>query len=706
MRRKLFPMKTLRTSAVRVGLLAVAAFAAFAQQGPAPQPPSADYAVFQGVMLPSKEVPSNTTNSSGFATIRAHVVRDGSGAIVSGSVQFIVDYTLAAANTFTGLHIHRGGSTVSGPVVINTGLGAANTLAAATSGRVDLTAEVAPDNAAGVAALQDLFTDPSQFYVNIHTTDYPGGIMRSQLKRASLVTVGGMMSAANEVPANPSGATGLSVVTAAVTRDDSGTIENAMVTFDLKYALTTPNTFVGYHIHSGTAGNNGPVRISTGLTGVNTVPTDATGAGTLHYDILAAVSDPGVRDSLENLFNSPDQTYINIHTTDYPGGIMRSQLRPMDAIVIPVNMTPQNEVPAVTGLNASAQGLLTVNTLRGNDGSVIAGAVNFDVNYRFPGATTFTGLHIHNGDSTISGPVTINTGLGGANTVVSTSGSGNINKLAVVMDAAGLATMNSVMATPDQQYVNLHTTVNPSGAVRSQMAGPVRPAQITGIISAVSDPTLTTLPQGGLISIYGNSLSRLTDSLSAFAGTKLPANYDGVKVTVGGATAPLLFLSPNLLNVQVPFEAPLGNQPVVVSVGGNPGPAFQGTVTATGPGIFFDSVGGIVVKNSDFSLIRPGNPAVRGKDVLVIYCTGLGATNPATPTGSLVAYPPLASTVGTVVATLGGQPLSVYYAAASPGFVGLYQVAASLPASVPAGMQTLTLTVGGVTSNAVKIAVQ
>ncbi len=694
------------TAAARVVLLGAVATAAFAQQGPPPQPPSADYAVFQGVMASSKEVPANNSGANGYATIRAHAVRDNSGVIVSGSVQFLVDYNLPANNTITGLHIHSGGATVSGPVVINTGLGGANTIVTTSpSGRVDLTAEVTPDNAAGVAALAGLFADPSQYYVNIHTTDFPGGIMRTQLKRASLLTVGGMMSSANEVPANPSGATGLSIVTTAVTRDNTGTIENAMVTFDLKYTLNNPETFVGYHIHSGVTGVNGPVRISTGLTGTNSIASDPSGTGTLHFDILAVATDPGVRDTLENMFNSPGQAYINIHTLTYSGGIMRDQLRAMDSIVIPANMQPQNEVPAVTGLNANAQGLLTVNTIRGNDGSVIAGGVNFDVNYRFPANTTFTGLHIHNGDSTVSGPVTINTGLGGANTIPSATGSGNITRQVVVMDAAGLATLNSITTTPDQQYVNLHTTANPGGAVRAQLAGPLRPAQVTGIISAVSDPTLTTLPQGGLISIYGNSLSRLTDTLSAFSGNRLPASYDGVKVTIGGATAPLLFLSPNLLNVQVPFEAPLGNQPVVVSVGGNPGPPFQATVTAAAPGIFFDGVGGIVVKNSDFSLIRPENPAVRGKDVLVIYCTGLGATNPVTPTGAFVNYPPLASVPG-VAATLGGQALTVYYAAASPGFVGLYQVATNVPASLAAGTQTLTITAGGVTSNAVKIAVQ
>ena len=37
---------------------------------------------------------------------------------------------------------------------------------------------------------------------------------------------------------------------------------------------------------------------------------------------------------------------------------------------------------------------------------------------------------------------------------------------------------------------------------------------------------------------------------------------------------------------------------------------------------------------------------------------------------------------------------------------GLYQVNVQIPQGMPSGTQTLTLTIGGVTSNAVKVAIQ
>src|SRR6058998_1179667 len=89
----------------------------------------ADTAYFRAVMLASNEVPAisaTNTNASGVADIIAHVVRDSSGQITSGTVQFLVRVNFSADNNATGLHIHSGGPTVAGTVVIGTALSAVN----------------------------------------------------------------------------------------------------------------------------------------------------------------------------------------------------------------------------------------------------------------------------------------------------------------------------------------------------------------------------------------------------------------------------------------------------------------------------------------------------------------------------------------------------------------------------------------------------
>ena len=129
---------------------------------------TADVAYFRAVMLPSNEVPATSINAKGMADMVAHVVRDNSGQIVSGTVDFLVRVNLPTDNTATGLHIHSGGPTVAGPVVINTGLtGGAGQALKAGGDIVHRPAQIDGTNAAALAALRGLFTDPTQYYVNV-----------------------------------------------------------------------------------------------------------------------------------------------------------------------------------------------------------------------------------------------------------------------------------------------------------------------------------------------------------------------------------------------------------------------------------------------------------------------------------------------------------------------------------------------------------
>ncbi len=71
-------------------------------------------------MLPSNETPPTTVNATGNALILVHVIRDGTGTITSGSVEFNVGATFPGATNITGLHIHKGPVGQSGPIVIPT----------------------------------------------------------------------------------------------------------------------------------------------------------------------------------------------------------------------------------------------------------------------------------------------------------------------------------------------------------------------------------------------------------------------------------------------------------------------------------------------------------------------------------------------------------------------------------------------------------
>ena len=165
----------------------------------------------------------------------------------------------------------------------------------------------------------------------------------------------------------------------------------------------------------------------------------------------------------------PRGYYINIHTLVNPNGVIRAQLRNTDRMQFKVNMSTANEVPPITDVNASAPAVFTVHTIRNADGTVAQGVAIFDVNYRFPGADDLHRPAYSQRQSGREGPVTINTGLSGTNPVTTDTGAGNIYRIVYVNNAAGLATLNSLVANPDLHYVNLHTTTHPNGVVRSQL---------------------------------------------------------------------------------------------------------------------------------------------------------------------------------------------------------------------------------------------
>src|SRR6516165_913099 len=148
-----------------------------------------DNAVFRTQMLPDNEVPPIAApGNSANATINVHVTRDDKGNVNAATVTFDIDYTIASALTFTGLHIHNAPSGQNGPVVIGTDLSGTNTVSAAQgSGKITRAVNYAVTDTNGIKFVTGLLATPENYYVNIHTTANPGGLMRGQFQRNRLV---------------------------------------------------------------------------------------------------------------------------------------------------------------------------------------------------------------------------------------------------------------------------------------------------------------------------------------------------------------------------------------------------------------------------------------------------------------------------------------------------------------------------------------
>jgi uncharacterized protein (TIGR03437 family) len=105
--------------------------------------------------------------------------------------------------------------------------------------------------------------------------------------------------------------------------------------------------------------------------------------------------------------------------------------------------------------------------------------------------------------------------------------------------------------------------------------------------------------------------------------------------------------------------------------------------------------GSLAVRDGTFPGVA--TVAARPGDVLILWGTGFGRTNPVVEPGVLVPAGILYN-CAPVTVKLGATDPLVFGCALSPGSAGLYQVAIQVPSSLPDGDYPLKVTVGGASS--------
>jgi uncharacterized protein (TIGR03437 family) len=218
------------------------------------------------------------------------------------------------------------------------------------------------------------------------------------------------------------------------------------------------------------------------------------------------------------------------------------------------------------------------------------------------------------------------------------------------------------------------------------------PPLIAGVANAAS--YRQQFAPGMVVSIFGSSLARGT----VIAGSvPLPTVSLGVSVTVNGIAAPLYYVSPGQINLQIPYETAAGQATLVVRNNGETSSTSL-TIGSAAPGLFTDASGALV----------PAGSALRGQ-VISLYFTGAGAVSPAVATGA-------APAVGTAIAklpapaqatsvTVGGVPAAISFAGIPSGLVGVMQVNFTVPSNAPRGSQKVVVTVNGVPSQSATLLV-
>jgi CHRD domain len=263
----------MRTSKLSLGIFALTLFSV--------TPFGAVAQTFGAAMTGSAEFPagSGSPDGSGVAAITVK----GTSVTFSILVKGISTPTLA--------HIHKAPAGASGSVVID--------FHAPTFTNGFATGTVT----AALSDVNDLLANPSSYYVNVHTVEFPAGALRGQLgpatqPTASFVTA---LAGSGEAPAagSPDGG-GVALVTI------GGTTVN--YTLIVQGLASTPTAA---HIHRGLLGSSGSVVVPFPAPFVNGV---SSGTTTITPALAAEI------------LSNPAGFYVNAHTVEFPGGAVRGVL--------------------------------------------------------------------------------------------------------------------------------------------------------------------------------------------------------------------------------------------------------------------------------------------------------------------------------------------------------------------------------------------
>jgi uncharacterized protein (TIGR03437 family) len=194
------------------------------------------------------------------------------------------------------------------------------------------------------------------------------------------------------------------------------------------------------------------------------------------------------------------------------------------------------------------------------------------------------------------------------------------------------------------------------------------------VVNAAS-VAIGAIAPGEIVSIFGSGF----DPASAL-------------VLFDGKPATLFYAGATQLNVLVPSDlTPNSNAEVVIKAKGATVADFSTKVVAAAPGIFtvLNGTGQAAANNADGTANSAMNPVERG-EIIVLYATGEGQN------------------IESISLTIGGNLAELLYAGHAPGFPGLMQINARVPAgSTPAGILPVILGIGNtVSQGGVTIAVR
>ncbi|MGH1441195.1 MAG: CHRD domain-containing protein [Cellvibrionaceae bacterium] len=362
------------------------------------------------------------------------------------------------------------------------------------------------------------------YYFNVHSAENVSGELRGQVTPDNVQVIISALEGAQQNPAiaNAEGIAGRSYTT--LNTED----ETLRINVNVAGFVPFLNAPVGpVHLHSGFAGENGPVILP--LQSVN--GSDVNYSGT-EIDAIAAID-------FDQLLQGG--YYINVHSEANASGELRGQIVPEGIEAVRIELQGQQENPAVI----SAEGISGVTYV-----TVDTKAETIVLTTAVTGFTPFLNapvgpVHLHNAFAGENGPVIL--------PLQPVNGS-DVNFRATQVDILSGQTLNFTDLAAGAYYINVHSADNPSGELRGQVVSSNSrvlraelngaqelPTSISTLATGVGYLTVTDFANGQFVSTL--SLSGLQNAVAT--------------VNVGGANnIPFVDLEPS--DNGISFSSPEG----------------------------------------------------------------------------------------------------------------------------------------------------
>ncbi len=227
-----------------------------------------------------------------------------------------------------------------------------------------------------------------------------------------------------------------------------------------------------------------------------------------------------------------------------------------------------------------------------------------------------------------------------------------------------------------------------------------------GVKNAAGDTPEGVVAPGSLITIYGANLAA---GYEVGPASPLSQSLAGVAVTVGERILPLLFVSPEQINAQLPRDLPSGTYSIRVKRTGQADVAGSFEIADCAPGLFstsFDSKSFVLGQHQDGSPLSPESPARRG-ELVTLFGTGFGRYKLNAISGFALPSAPDYTLDHRVEVQAGDSTLSPLWTGGAAGMVGMDVVRFRISDEIsPASTLPLKIRIDGHESNSVLLPVE